>query len=120
MKKKLLYFIVPISTIVIIVSVLFLIFSFGSGQRNYHSELSGIDVEIPAYSLFVEEFYDENAYTIQFKMLGSEEHILNELVTIENEAYNNNIYTIDQCAVTAVENERTVVFKTVVIVYVPK
>ena len=71
MKKRLLYFLVPILTIVIIVSVLFLIFSFGSGQRNYHSKLSGIEVKIPAFSLFVEEFQDENAYTIQFKMLGS-------------------------------------------------
>lgn len=71
MKKRLLYFLVPILTIIIIVSVLFLIFSFGSG--NYHSKLSGIEVKIPAFSLFVEEFQDENAYTIQFKMLGSEE-----------------------------------------------
>ena len=101
---------------VIILSGLLLVFSFGSGQRSYHSRLSNVDIQIPKFSFFAEELQDENIYTIEFKMLGSEEHIIGELQKIENINYENAVYAIDQWAV----NGSTRMVKTVMITYIRK
>ncbi len=101
---------------VIILSGMLLVFSFGSGQRSYHSRLSNIDIQIPKFSLFVEELQDENTYTIEFKMLGSEEHIIDELRKIENKNYENAVYAIDQWAV----NYSPHIAKNVIITYIRK
>ena len=101
---------------VIILSGMLLIFSFSSGQRSYHSRLSNMDIQIPKFTFFVKELQDENIYTIEFKMLGSEEHISDELRKIENKNYENAVYTIDQWAV----NDSTRIAKTVIITYIRK
>lgn len=116
MKRIKVWISVGLAVFVIILSVLLFVFSFGSGQRRYHSKLSEIEIQIPVFSLFVEEFQDENTYTIQFKMLGSEEHIINELIKIENENRENPIYAIDEWAV----NDAGCITKTVILTYVIK
>lgn len=81
---------------------------------NYHSKLSEIDVKIPAFSLFIEELQDDSTYTIQFKMLGSEEHIIDELIKIESENQENFIYAIDKWTA----NDAGCIAKTVILTYV--
>ncbi len=111
---------IQIGAILAFLAVIFvalpLIVSFGSGQRSYHSQLSDIDIQIPRFSFSAKELQDEGNYTIEFKMLGSEEHIIDELRTIENKNDENNLYLIDQWAV----NDSAQIVKNVIITYIRK
>ncbi len=116
MKKIKIGICIGVAVFAVILFGTLLVFSLGSGQRGYHSSLSGIDIQIPRFSLFAEELQDGNVYTVEFKMLGSEEHITEELRRLENENYGNTVYEIEQWAV----SDSTHLVKTVIITYVRK
>ncbi len=115
MRKRKIWTSIGLLAFVIILSGLLLTFSLGSGQRSYHSKLSNMDIQVPAFSLFVRELQDESTYTIELIMLGTEEHIISELRKIENKNYGNATYAIDQWAVS--DSQR--IGKTVIITYTP-
>lgn len=100
MKKKLLYFLIPIFTIAVLISVLLIIaFVPNNDNKIYESELTGKKILVPQAAFGFSEAVDEETYTVRFFVLGTEENVVKTLYLLEQQASDNaNGYVIDQWA----------------------
>lgn len=85
MKKNTIKLIVSIATLII--SIVIGLYICGTGIKIYHSKLDGLNIKVPRYSLFIREFVTDNTNSLEFIMLGSEEHVQTELSKIYNQKH---------------------------------
>ena len=102
MKKKRIFFLIPIITIVVIFAVLFITASIpDNNNKLYKSELSGREIIVPQNAFGFSELYDEETgtYTVKFYLWGFEDNVLKSFTLLEQKSINNNNgYALDQLA----------------------
>lgn len=82
MKKKIILGVC--SSIIVLLVILFLIITNGTGVKMYYSNKLKNTIEIPRYSFFVDEMEGDDTWQLEFIMFGEEEHIIQQLQKLYN------------------------------------